>query len=233
MITILTLFPDMFSGPFDSSMIGRAVSKGTIKLNYVNIRDFAADKYKTVDDHPYGGGVGMVMKVDVADRAITYAKSLYPDRKPYVILPDPQGKPYKQKDAQLLSGKEHLIFFCAHYEGIDQRIRTLVDAEFSIGDYILTGGEIPAMVLVDSIVRLIPGVLGKPESPLQESFSDPDLLEGPQYTAPQSYKGLDVPPILLSGNHKEIEIWRKKEAMARTRILRKDLQPKNLDKMNR
>jgi len=222
-ITILTLFPQMFEGPFESSIIGRAIKKGILTITHINIRDFATDSYKTVDDHPYGGGAGMVMKVDVADRAIQHAKSLHPDCTPYVILLDPQGKPYKQADAMALSHKEHLIFFCAHYEGIDERIRTLVDAEFSIGDYILTGGEIPAMVMIDNIVRLIPGVLGKAESSVYESFSDPNLLEGPQYTNPQSYKGLDVPPVLLSGNHKKIEEWRNEEALKITKLRRPDM----------
>jgi len=222
-ITILTLFPQMFDSPFASSMIARALKKKIITLTYINIRDFALDTYKTVDDHPYGGGVGMVMKVDVGDRAIQHAKSLHPDTPPFVILLTPQGKQFKQADAQTLSQKNHLIFFCGHYEGFDQRIRTLVDAEYSIGDYILTGGEIPAMVLVDSIVRLIPGVLGKPESTINESFSDPNLLEGPQYTSPQRYKGNDVPPILLSGDHKKIIAWRKEEAKKMTIRKRPDL----------
>lgn len=213
----------MFEGPFSSSIVSRAVKEHKVTLNFINIRDFASDSYKTVDDTPYGGGVGMIMKVDVADRAIAHAKSLYPNKKSHVILLDPQGKQYKQADAQLLSEKEHLIFFCAHYEGIDQRIRTLVDAQYSIGDYILTGGEIPAMVMVDSIVRLIPGVLGKPESPIQESFSDPNLLEEPQYTNPQTYNGMEVPAVLLSGNHKKIEDWRKKEAKKATKLQRPDM----------
>jgi tRNA (guanine37-N1)-methyltransferase len=222
-ITILTLFPTMFESPFASSIISRAIKQKIVTIRYINIRDFSEDKYKTVDGHPYGGGVGMIMKVDVADRAIAYAKSLYPKQNPFVVLLDPQGKQYKQADAQLLSGYEYLIFFCAHYEGIDQRIRTLVDREFSIGDYILTGGEIPAMVMIDSIVRLIPGVLGKPESPKNESFSDPNLLEGSQYTNPQAYKGMDVPPILLSGNHKKIREWKKEEAIKTTKLQRPGL----------
>ena len=222
-VTILTLFPQMFEGPFASSIISRAQKQKIISLRFVNIRDFAEDTYKTVDNHPYGGGVGMVMKVDVADRAIQYAKSLQPDTTPFVILLDPQGKQYKQADAHMLSQKKHVIFFCGHYEGVDQRIRALVDAEYSIGDYVLTGGEIPAMVMIDSIVRLIPGVLGKPESPINESFTEPNLLEGPQYTSPQSYKGFTVPPILLSGDHKKIQLWRKTEALKVTRLRRPDL----------
>lgn len=222
-ITILTLFPQMFESPFASSIVNRAMKQQMITLQYINIRDFALDSYKTVDDHPYGGGVGMVMKVDVADRAIQHAKALHLDIPPYVILLDPQGKQYTQKDAQTLSQKQHLIFFCGHYEGVDERIRTLVDREYSIGDYILTGGEIPAMVIVDSIVRLIPGVLGKLESPLCESFTNPNLLEYPQYTNPQSYNGMEVPPVLLSGNHKKIEEWRKEKAIETTKRRRSDL----------
>lgn len=222
-ITLLTLFPDMFTSPFASSIIARAQKNNLVTIKTVNIRDFAEGSYKTVDDHPYGGGVGMVMKVDVADRAIHFAKNLYPDTRPYVILLDPRGTPYKQQKTKDLSTKGHLIFFCAHYEGIDERIRTLVDEQISIGDYILTGGEIPAMVLVDSIVRLIPGVLGKPESPIDESFSDPNMLEYPQYTNPQYYKNMGIPPVLLSGNHKEIEEWRKLEAKIITQSHRPDL----------
>jgi tRNA (guanine37-N1)-methyltransferase len=222
-ITILTLFPEMFTGVFDYSMIGRAVKNNLIDIQFINIRDFATDAYKTVDDHPYGGGVGMIMKVDVADRAITHAKSLYPDLSSRVILLDPQGAQYKQAEAKALSTYDHLIFFCPRYEGIDERIRTLVDAEFSIGDYILTGGEIPAMVIVDSVVRLIPGVLGKKESPIEESFSNPNLLEGPQYTNPQTYKGTDVPAVLLSGDHKKIKEWKEKQATLITSSKRPDL----------
>lgn len=226
-ITILTLFPEMFTGIFDYSMIGRAVKNNLIDIHYINIRDFATDAYKTVDDHPYGGGVGMIMKVDVADRAITHAKSLYENSRSCVILLDPQGAQYKQAEAKTLSGFDHLIFFCPRYEGIDERIRSLVDKEFSIGDYILTGGEIPAMVIVDSVVRLIPGVLGKPESPVEESFSNPNLLEGPQYTNPQSYNGSNVPAVLLSGDHKKIKEWKENKALEQTRVRRPDLQLKN------
>jgi len=222
-ITILSLFPQMFESPFTSSIIGRAVKNEMIHLQYINIRDFASDAYKTVDEKPYGGGVGMIMKVDIADRAIQYAKSLHKDEASVVILLDPQGKPYKQADAQSLSKKEHVIFLCPRYEGIDERIRTLVDLQYSIGDYILTGGEIPAMVIIDSVVRLIPGVLGKDDSSISESFTNPNLLEGPQYTNPQTYKNMVVPEVLLSGNHKKIEAWKKEQAMKSTDIRRPDL----------
>jgi tRNA (guanine37-N1)-methyltransferase len=215
-ISILTLFPDMFRGPFDQSIIKRAIDKKLITIEYINIRDFAQDNYKTVDGHPYGGGVGMILRVDVVGRALQSIK------KGHVILLDAGGTPYKQSKAKELSSVNHLILICGHYEGIDERIRTLVDEEISIGDYVLTGGEIPAMVLTDSILRLIPGVLTKPEAVVHESFSEP-LLEYPQYTEPQMHNGLAVPPVLLSGNHKKIDEWRKKAALKRTRAHRPDL----------
>ncbi|MCX6793783.1 MAG: tRNA (guanosine(37)-N1)-methyltransferase TrmD, partial [Candidatus Gottesmanbacteria bacterium] len=211
-----TLFPDMFSGPFDQSIIKRAVNKKLITISYINIRDFSTDKYKTVDGHPYGGGVGMLLRVDVVDRAL---KSI---KKGHTILLDAGGTPYKQSKSKELSALDHLILICGHYEGVDERIRSLVDEEISIGDYVLTGGEIPAMVLTDSIVRLIPGVLGKPEATVHESFTGAQL-EYPQYTEPQTYKGLKIPPVLLSGNHKLIDNWRKDEATKRTKTRRGDL----------
>jgi tRNA (guanine37-N1)-methyltransferase len=215
-ISIVTLFPEMFRGPFDQSIIKRAINKNLLTISYINIRNFATDKYKSVDGHPYGGGVGMILRVDVIDRAL---KSI---KKGHTILLDAGGTPYTQKKAKELSTLDHLIIICGHYEGIDERIRTLVDEEISIGDYVLTGGEIPSMVLVDSIVRLIPEVLAKPEATINESFSEP-LLEYPQYTEPQIYKRLKVPPVLLSGNHKKIADWRKREALKRTRSSRPDL----------
>lgn len=215
-ISILTLFPDMFSGPFDQSIIKRAVDNKLIDIDYITIRNFATDKYKSVDGHPYGGGVGMILRVDVVDRALRSIE------KGHTILLDAGGTPYKQSKAKELSALDHLILICGHYEGIDERIRTLVDEEISIGDYVLTGGEIPAMVLVDSVVRLIPGVLAKPEAIVHESFTAP-LLEYPQYTEPQIYKGLKIPPVLLSGNHKAIDTWRNNEALKRTKTRRPDL----------
>lgn len=223
-ITILTLFPQMFPGPLGHSIIGRAIKQKFVDLTMINIRDFSKDSYQSVDDKPYGGGQGMVMRIDIADKAITHAKSLYPDKKPFVILLDPQGVPYKQSHASNLTKKEHLIFFCSHYEGIDERIRSLVDQEISLGDYVLTGGELPAMVIIDSVVRLLPGVLPKEQSPKEESFTtSPNLLEYPHYTKPQSYKGTTVPEILLSGNHKEIQKWRDNESKKRTKERRPDL----------
>ncbi len=218
-ISILTLFPDMFAGPFNNSIIKRAKEKGIVDISFVNIRDFATDKYKTVDDHPYGGGVGMILRVDVVDRALQNIKDKQNSR---IILLDPQGTPYTQAKAKNLSIFDHLIFICGHYEGVDERIRSLVDEEISIGDYVLTGGEIPAMVVVDSVVRLLPGTLTKPHATVDESFSAP-LLEYPQYTRPETYKGMKVPDILLSGDHKKIKTWRKQEAHTRTRSRRPDL----------
>jgi tRNA (guanine37-N1)-methyltransferase len=222
-ITIVTLFPEMFDGPFGHSIISRAVAKNLVQIRYVSIRDFASDSYKTVDDHPYGGGHGMVLRVDVADRAIQHAKDS--SSKPaHVILLDPQGSPYSQSHAVRLKDQAHLILFCAHYEGIDERIRTLVDEEISIGDYVLTGGEIPAMVIVDSVVRLLPQVLKREEATTQESFSgDTPILEYPQYTRPEVYKDMSVPAPLLSGHHKEIAKWKKEKALERTGERRPDL----------
>lgn len=205
----------MFSGPFASSILKRTQSTQTVSIEFINIREFATDAYKSVDDHPYGGGVGMVLRVDVIDRALQTLKG-------HKILLDPQGTPYTQKKARELSTFEHLILVCGHYEGVDERIRALVDEEISIGDYVLTGGEIPAMVIVDSVVRLIPGVLRKEEATLQESFEQP-VLEYPQYTRPETYKGSSVPDVLLSGNHKAITLWRQEQSLKRTILRRPDL----------
>lgn len=225
-ISILTLFPDMFLGPFRQSIIKRALEKKVVSVDFVNIRDFATDKYRSVDDHPYGGGVGMILRVDVVDRALKTVKSPLKETplKVKTILLDPQGIPYTQQKARQLSTFEHLILLCGHYEGVDERIRSLVDEEISIGDYVLTGGELPAMVVVDSVVRLIPGVLKKPEATERESFSPTaTLLECPQYTRPETYKGMSVPDVLLSGNHKMIEAWKKDKARSRTQKRRPDL----------
>ncbi len=215
-ISILTLFPDMFAGPFTHSIVKRALDQNKVTIRLVNIRDFATDSYKTVDGRPYGGGVGMILRVDVVDRAL---KSL---TKGHTILLDAGGTPYTQHAARRLSTLDHLIFICGHYEGVDARIRSLIDEEISVGDYILTGGEIPAMTIVDSVVRLLPGVLTKPAATIGESFTTP-ILEYPQYTEPREYKGARVPDILLSGNHKAIEEWRKQKAQEKTRQVRPDL----------
>ena len=204
-IDILTLFPKMFEGPLSESIMWRAKDKGFAEINIHDLRKWAIDERGSVDDKPYGGGAGMILRVDVIEPAIKELKK----KGSKVILLDARGEKYTQKKAQELSKSGHLILICGHYEGVDHRtIEHLVDEIISIGDYVLTGGEIPAMVLTDSIVRLIPGVI-KPESLAEESFSNLDL-EYPQYTRPEKYKGWKVPEVLLSGNHKEIEIWRKK-----------------------
>ncbi len=241
-IDILTLFPNMFEGPFSESIIKRAQGKGFLTIHIHNIRDYASDKHKTVDDTPYGGGAGMVMRVDIVDKALRDIQLKVKIKKLKTILLTPQGEVFNQKIAQRLSKFDSLIFICGHYEGFDERIRKLVDMEISIGDYILTGGEIPAAALVDSITRLIPGVLGKEESLKDESFSIGNCkspvhrsskseggkiknycLEYPQYTRPEVYNGLKVPEILLSGNHQKIAEWRTKEAIRRTKKRRPDL----------
>jgi tRNA (guanine37-N1)-methyltransferase len=221
-ISILTLFPDMFRGPFDESIIARAVAHGAVSISYIHIRTFAHDKHKSVDDRPYGGGAGMILKVDIVDKALQYAKKCFPTLSSHTVLLDPQGTVYKQSHARRLSTYGHLILICGHYETVDERIRSLVDEEISIGDYVLTGGEIPAMVLVDSVVRLIPGVLKKDTATLDESFSG-DTLEYPQYTRPGTYKGQKVPSILMSGDHSKITLWKKAESLKRTKKRRPDL----------
>lgn len=219
-IDILTLFPGMFSGLFSESILKRAEDKGLAKINTWNIRDFALDKHRIVDDYPYGGGAGMVMKPEPLTAAISAAGCGAPAK---VIYMAPQGKQLTQSIAMELAKADHLIILCGHYEGIDERVRTLlVDEEISIGDYVLTGGELPAAVLVDTVVRLVPGVLGSDLSALEESFSD-GLLEYPQYTRPPKFMGLSVPDVLLSGNHAEIAKWRREQSLRLTWERRPDL----------
>ena len=209
-ITILTLFPDMFRGPFDESIVKRAKEKRLVDIKLINIRDFATDRYKSVDDHPYGGGHGMIMRVDVIDRAIENAKCQMPNAKSKTILLDPRGARLTQKKARELTTFDHLILVCGHYEGVDERVRHLVDESISIGDYVLTGGEIPAMVITGSVVRLTPGVL-KEAVTKEESFSlSAKYKEFPQFTRPATHKSMSVPDILLSGDHKKIATWRKR-----------------------
>ncbi len=230
-IDILTLFPQMFKGPFDESILRRAQDKGLLEINIHNLRDWAVDKHKSVDDRPYGGGTGMVLMIEPIYKALKNIRSPVTSHRSLVILLTPQGKFFNQKKAQELSKLEHLILIAGHYEGFDERIRRhLVDEELSIGDYVLTGGELPAMVVSDAIVRLIPGVLEKPEATKNESFSPTTVhpspftvLEYPQYTRPETFKGWKVPKILLSGNHQEIEKWRKEKAITRTKSQRPDL----------
>lgn len=208
-IDILTLFPDMFTGPFSESILKRAQQNNLVEIKVHNLRDWATDKHHTVDSSPYGGGAGMVMRVDVIDRAISDLKSKNSDLKSRVVLLDTKGPIYNQQTAQNLSTEKHLILLAGHYEGLDHRVHEhLVDSVICIGQYVLTGGELPAMVVVDSLVRLLPGVVGNPESLAEESYNTPDQIEYPQYTYPSEYKGWKVPEVLLSGNHAKIKDWR-------------------------
>ena len=215
-IDIVTLFPNMFEGFINESIIKRAIEKGNVKINLINPRDFTLDKHRHVDDTPYGGGNGMVLSCQPMFDCL---KSISSPKK--TILMTPQGKPYKQADAVRLSKEEHIVLVCGHYEGFDERIRTLCDEEISIGDYVLTGGEIPAMAVSDSIIRLLDGVITE-ESHLYDSHSN-GLLEHPQYTKPAVYEGMAVPEVLLNGNHKLINEWRNKEALRTTYKKRPDL----------
>ena len=220
-IDIVTLFPDSFFGPFAESIIARAIENGKVEINCVDLREFTNDRRKTVDDKPYGGGPGMLMKIEPLFRAVESLKN----EDSYVILMSPQGEPFKQKTAEKLLDKKHLIIICGHYEGVDERVRELlIDSEISIGDYVLTSGNLPAMVVVDAVTRLIPGVLGTDESSMSESFSDEGLLEYPQYTRPEEFRGMKVPDVLLSGNHGKIASWRHEESVKRTKRRRPDLQ---------
>lgn len=219
-IDIITIFPEMFPGPLGCSIIGRALERGLFKLAVHNLRDYTTDKHRIVDDTPYGGGAGMVMKPEPIFRAVG---SLAHKGKSRVILLCPQGELFNQEKAWELSRENHLILICGHYEGIDERVRQyLVTDEISTGDYILTGGEIPAMALVDAVVRLLPGVLGEYSSVQEETFTD-NLLEYPQYTRPPEWEGMAVPSILLSGHHEEIRRWRRRESLKRTLRRRPDL----------
>ncbi|MCS7459510.1 tRNA (guanosine(37)-N1)-methyltransferase TrmD [Paenibacillus doosanensis] len=221
-IDVLTLFPAMFDGVFSSSILGKAREKGIVELNTVNFRDFSNNKHSTVDDYPYGGGGGMVLKPEPIFAAVESLTDPLAS-KPRIILMCPQGEPFTQRKAEELSGEEHLIFICGHYEGYDERIREhLVTDELSIGDYVLTGGELPAMVVIDSVARLLPGVLGNETSAVTDSFST-GLLEYPHYTRPVQFREWAVPDILLSGHHANIEKWRKKQAIERTWRKRPDL----------
>jgi tRNA (guanine37-N1)-methyltransferase len=232
-IDIITLFPEFFDKLITHSIVGRAIKSGKIELVTHNLRDYATDSYKGVDDHPYGGGVGMVLRFDILLSALNDVKSKNtnhpasvgqgPDLKtPKVVLLTPQGEVYKQITAHELAKEENLILICGHYEGFDERIREYCDMEISIGDYVLTGGEIPAMIITDSVARLIPGVLGDDSSSHDESHSD-GMLEYPQYTRPPEYDGKKVPEILMSGNHPKIDEWRVNQSIERTKIRRPDL----------
>ncbi|MEI3606662.1 tRNA (guanosine(37)-N1)-methyltransferase TrmD [Pseudogracilibacillus sp. SE30717A] len=221
-IDILTLFPEMLDGAFNSSILKRAIEKEQFNYNLINFRNFSTNKHKKVDDYPYGGGAGMVLTPQPIFNAVEHITK---DKKttPRVILMCPQGETYTQKKAEELAEEDHLIIICGHYEGYDERIRTsLVTDEISIGDYILTSGEIGALVVVDSVVRLLPNVLGNTESAKEDSFST-GLLEHPHYTRPAEFKGMRVPDVLLQGHHAEIDRWRMKESLRRTYERRLDL----------
>ncbi len=218
---ILTLFPNMFSSPLRESILGKAIERGLIQIQTINIRDFASDKHQVVDDTPYGGGQGMVMKVEPVAQAIESVKSKNPPV--WTVYLTPQGTPFNQDIARRLSAQRHLILLCGRYEGVDERIRALfIDEEISIGDYVLTGGELAAMVVIDAVSRFIPDVLGSDRSAQEDSFFN-SLLEYPQYTRPFDFRGQRVPEVLLSGNHSAISLWRRKEALRRTWVRRPDL----------
>jgi tRNA (guanine37-N1)-methyltransferase len=217
---VLTLFPDMFQSPLGSSVFKKAIDRGIIRVLIHNIRDFTTDKHRVVDDSPYGGGSGMVMKAGPVVEGIEQLKAT--DGSPRVILMTPQGVPFDHNEARRLSTYDHLLFVCGRYEGIDERVRDYVDEELSIGDYILMGGELAVMVVIDAVSRFVPGVLGSEESVLEESFVDA-LLEYPQYTRPRVFRGKKVPEVLISGNHRQIARWRRREALRRTLLRRPDL----------
>ena len=223
-IEIITFIPELFNC-LKKGKIGRAIKNKSLNLKIYNIHDFSKDKRGSVDDKPYGGGPGMILKIDIVDKIIKKLKT----KNSKIILLCPRGKLFNQKRAKSLSKEKHLIFICGRYEGYDERIRQLVDTEISIGDYVLTGGELASMVILDSVVRLLPGVVDKKESLKNESFSE-DLLEYPQYTRPENYqpssktnKNMKVPKILLSGNHQEIKKWQKEQALKITQKYRPDL----------
>lgn len=230
-ISVITLFPEIFAPVLNSSIVGRAQKKGFVNFTLVDLRKFGEGKHQVVDGRPYGGGAGMVFKADILATALKSAKCKVKSAKCRTILTSASGKPYKQVKARELSKLDHLIIICGHYEGVDQRfIDKHVDEETSIGDYVLTGGEIPAMIIADSVVRLIPGVLKKPEAIENESFSNYGLpatnytlLEGPQYTRPEEFEGLKVPEVLLSGNHGKIAKWRQEKSLEKTNKIRPDL----------
>jgi len=218
-IDVLTLFPGMFPGPLDESIIKRACESGRLRLGIRDLRDFTHDRHRKVDDRPFGGGPGMLMKPEPMFEAVEALRG----EKTRVILTSPAGRPFRQEIARELAAEEHLLLICGSYEGFDERVREcLADDELSIGDYVLTNGALPAMVIIDSVTRLLPGVLGDDESSVDESFSD-GLLEYPQYTRPAEFRGMNVPEVLLSGDHAAIERWRREQARLRTGQRRPDL----------
>ncbi|WP_192847727.1 tRNA (guanosine(37)-N1)-methyltransferase TrmD [Sulfobacillus thermosulfidooxidans] len=222
-IQIVTLFPEMFSGPLTTSMMKRAQSKGLVDIRTIPLRWFGIGPHKTTDDYPFGGGIGMLLRADVVVPAVEWAQAHHA-APAHVVITSAQGEKFDQSMAERFSQLDHLIIVAGHYEGIDERAISLLNAqEVSIGDVILTGGEIPAMVMVDAVTRLLPGVLGADEGTIHESFGESGGLEGPQYTRPRIYRGIEVPPVLLSGDHARIAQWQKEQAQLRTRLRRPDL----------
>lgn len=218
-IDVLTLFPAMFTGPLDESIVRRARNAGLLDLTIHNLRDYAHDRHKTVDDRPFGGGPGMLLKPEPIFEAVEKLRGLGTE----VILLSPAGRPFNQAIARELAGKDHLLLVCGSYEGFDERVREhLADAELSIGDYVLTNGSLPAMVVIDAVTRLLPGALGDDASAADESFTE-GFLEYPHYTRPAEFRGMKVPDVLLSGNHAEIEKWRREQSRLRTASRRPDL----------
>ncbi len=229
-VDIITLFPGMFEGPLRESILGRAVARGLLEIGVHNLRDFATGRHQVVDDYPFGGGAGMVMKPEPLFAAVEALRR----SESWVILLSPQGRPFRQRIAEDLARREHMLLICGHYEGVDERVREqLVDDELSIGDYVLTGGELPAMVVCDAVARLVPEVLGAEESSQEESFSA-GLLEYPHYTRPAQFRGVGVPPVLLSGNHARVEEWRREQSLLRTLRRRPELlKPENWEELRR
>ena len=216
---IITLFPQFFASPLEESLLGKAQSNGLMKVRIYDVREFATDKHRTADDYPYGGGVGMVLKPEPVVEAL---EAIEKEDKTVRILLTPQGTPFSQKKAEELAQVDQVVLVCGRYEGFDERIRHFVDLELSIGDYVLNGGETAALVVLETVSRLVPGVLGKHESTIHDSFAN-GLLEYPQYTRPENFRGYGVPEVLLSGNHRKIENWRHREALRRTFERRPDL----------
>ncbi len=226
-IDVLTVLPGLFDCFLREGVIGRAISRGKVDVRVHNLRDFTTDKHRVVDDVPYGGGPGMVLKPEPIFRA--YEELSSKGEKPYVILTEPWGERFSQEMALELSRKPRLLIICGRYEGVDERVKEIVDKEVSIGDYVLTGGELPAMVIMDAVLRLVPGVLGNRESLSADSFSDRGLLGYPNYTRPSEFRGMKVPEVLLSGHHKRIERWRKEQSLRRTLKMR----PEIIEKLKR
>ena len=226
---IITIFPGMFESPFSESILKRACDEGLLEITLHNLRDYTLDKHRRVDDCPFGGGVGLVMNVEPIVRAIEAVRENKPGAR--TILLSPGGRSFDQKMAWELSEEENLIFVCGRYEGVDERVLNFVDSAVSIGDYVMAGGEVPAMVIVEAVSRLIPGVVGDESSIIEESFEG-NRLEHPQYTKPREFRGLKVPEVLLSGHHRKIQDWQRKEALKKTAAIRPDLLEKETERVD-